>query len=514
MLFHIIYLFLFSIYEVISYDLSGSTWTDIHGNKIDLNSYCKNKNCIAKCCPINQIMLPKGGPVIPCYEKQPKNTIINKLTHYSYVNVYKRDEKSKRLLNSTNLESHFVFVRNNMLSDGSKTKWRLFNDCETVIMEDGSLVSSSPNDMCDNVEKLEYCVEYVMQQKPKANNETKGKLFATMGYWILTDEDPDGHKKHAFKASGMLISSFCMLLVLLVYSLLPNLQNIVGKILMAYLFSLIVTFVTKAVQLIIFRNIGDKECRIISAILYFFLLSSFFWSNIMSFDLWWTIRGSRKNRAIHRQGELIKFLWYCLSSFGTSLLITFAALSIDLYATSVDIYHKPPFKSCFAGAKPILLYVQIPIAVLTGINFILFLMTAYNIWLVKRAVSNTSDSRNTKSSENRFVIYIKLSVLMGVSWLLEIVPDMTIVPYVFVNFFNMFIGVAIFYILVCKKSIIIQLCKRFNIGKNLVTRLESSRFSKRNTQSSTISAKSRRSRRRSSDEGATLTRIDTKIEMA
>lgn len=53
---------------------------------------------------------------------------------------------------------------------------------------------------------------------------------------------------YAFPA--MLISSFFMSLVLVVYSVLPKLRNIVGMILMAYIFTLLATFILKSVQLI------------------------------------------------------------------------------------------------------------------------------------------------------------------------------------------------------------------------------------------------------------------------
>ncbi|KAI8437030.1 hypothetical protein MSG28_010416 [Choristoneura fumiferana] len=65
---------------------------------------------------------------------------------------------------------------------------------------------------------------------------------------------------------------------------------------------------------------------------------------------------------------------------------------------------------------------------------------------------------------HRFMLYLKLSVIMGVSWVLEVVsflaPQFSV--WYLTDAYNLLIGVSIFLIFICKKKIYNKLRKRFN----------------------------------------------------
>lgn len=78
-----------------------------------------------------------------------------------------------------------------------------------------------------------------------------------------------------------------------VYMCVPELRNMHGIVLTCYLATLAVAYTTLAsVQLygLFEQRIEQPGCKIIAHIIYFAFLSTFFWTNVLSFDLWWGFR--------------------------------------------------------------------------------------------------------------------------------------------------------------------------------------------------------------------------------
>ncbi|XP_024889439.1 G-protein coupled receptor Mth2-like isoform X2 [Temnothorax curvispinosus] len=94
---------------------------------------------------------------------------------------------------------------------------------------------------------------------------------------------PDGY--HV----GLIISLPFLLTTFVVYSILPELQNMHGYTLRGYVGSLFVAYMSLAViQQIPQTSLSDAACIILAFIIHFSFLASFFWLNVMCFDIWWT----------------------------------------------------------------------------------------------------------------------------------------------------------------------------------------------------------------------------------
>lgn len=79
-----------------------------------------------------------------------------------------------------------------------------------------------------------------------------------------------------------------LLTTILVYTILPELRNIHGKSLVCYLCGLVVGYITLG---LIKLNENEhhfeaKLCRALAYSTYIAFLFAFFWSNVISFDLW------------------------------------------------------------------------------------------------------------------------------------------------------------------------------------------------------------------------------------
>ncbi|XP_039302794.1 uncharacterized protein LOC113005085 [Solenopsis invicta] len=99
----------------------------------------------------------------------------------------------------------------------------------------------------------------------------------------------------------LLISLPFLLVTFVVYSILPELQNMHGYTLRAHIASLFIAYVIMYYdqQDSELQRVDDKICCIALAyILNFFLLSTFFWLNVICFDIWWKFRYNACGRTL------------------------------------------------------------------------------------------------------------------------------------------------------------------------------------------------------------------------
>ncbi|CAH0398219.1 unnamed protein product [Chilo suppressalis] len=329
------------------------------------------------------------------------------------------------------------------------------------ILENGKLYLEYPNafQRWQTRNVYDYCLDFSI---PTKNNKE-----VTLGIWVTFDGNGKA-PSNLYLRIAMIISCVFFFIVLVVYSLLPELRNLGGLVLMAYVISLMFAFIS---LLVIQGTLSPKNCITFTMFTYFFFLATFCWMNVMSYDIWWTFRGYAKARPIHRRGEKFKFLMYALYAWGLPL-----AMTISLYfLNSVDLQHIPwlvlpkiPDKGCFLEGGEKFLYLYCPMLIMILLNWLFFLMTAFNIWRLSRgtAVLDSAAAGNTvahRTHRHRLMVYVKLSVLMGLNWLLEVVssfmPDYNI--WYISDTFNLLVGFAIFLIFVCKKKIFKKLVKRY-----------------------------------------------------
>ncbi|XP_013194893.1 G-protein coupled receptor Mth2 [Amyelois transitella] len=419
-------------------------------NIFNISAFELCDNCIPKCCPMNQYVQRKR-----CTEP-----IIKKNFNISSYPVYSTGIH----LTGKSLGDYFKVAEgkfsNETFRAGSESMNRVgFN---IYLIEDRSMFLELPNafQRWIQLQPSNYCIDYI-------SPGTKIHIWAYLEMEDLTEAN-------VYMTTGMIISCVFLILVLIVYSLLRELRNLCGKVLMAYVASLLMAFM---LLVVIQQNELDVNyCLGLTLSVYYSFIASFCWMNVMSYDIWWTFRGYAKARPIHRRGETFKFCMYCLYAFGVPL-----AMSIFLAViNNADMRHVPwfvtpqiPLKGCFLEEGQKLLYLYVPMLIMNLFNWVFFLMTAFNIWRLSRgtAVLDSAAAGTPaahRSQRHRLMVYLKLSILMGLNWVLEVVssfkPELRV--WYITDAYNMLIGVSIFLIFVCKKKILkrlveeLQCCRR------------------------------------------------------
>ncbi|KAF4520664.1 hypothetical protein B566_EDAN006340 [Ephemera danica] len=157
---------------------------------------------------------------------------------------------------------------------------------------------------------------------------------------------------------------------------------------------------------------------------YFFLMAAFFWLNVMAFDIWWTFRRMRTSQASRK-----KLAWYCIYAcvMPTSLLVI--TLIMELTVTLEEHMEYQPGigqnKCWFQNKTTEFIYFNGPVAIILAFNLLFFILTAIKLvflWKEGAALENgESRTHNRKNKDKqRFVMYLKLFIVMGLSWSLEI----------------------------------------------------------------------------------------------
>ncbi|CAH2095968.1 unnamed protein product [Euphydryas editha] len=313
-----------------------------------------------------------------------------------------------------------------------------------------------------------YCVDTFVFEDDKGNRTTSFDALVCFGR-----EKEEEH--YVMKSTCMIISCVFILATVAVYGWLPELRNLHGRVLMAYLLCLFVGFVGMATMQILLKidNIGVKTCVGLSIMIYFSLLAAFFWLNVMCFDIWWTFSGKRGVKGAEMMSVKAKFTAYSVYAFGFPTVLTILMVSLEF--SGLPPHPLLPLlrhQGCFLAGISRLLYLYGPIVILWFANMVFFVLTAVKIAQIKKQISvlkRKESARHDKhqKDQQRFLLYIKLFIVMGINWLLEVIS--ALYPkgdYIwrFVDSYNVLIGLIVFIIFVCKRKILSLMKKRIKDG--------------------------------------------------
>ncbi|CAH0585535.1 unnamed protein product [Chrysodeixis includens] len=449
--------------------INTSAFTD--GTKRDCE--CSEKVCARKCCPLGTGYVLEEKKCVPVLDGfNPP--------------VWEEHTLLKGYNATENM--YFLIGKMNCTRDKGEIRIPLEPAIDTYhLRTDGELYVDIPSNIPPVIiyKPDKYCIDTFVNEK----NETQ------LNALICFVTKPDNNN-YALSSSCMLISCFFILLTVAVYAFLPELRNLHGMVLMAYLLSFFVGFLFFATMqiLILRKEISQEECTVLTFIIYFSLLSAFFWLNVMCYDIWWTFSGKRATSGRH--GSVMKrFCCYAGYAFGvpTVLTVILGALEFSDLPMQHPLLPKLRLQGCFLYGTSKLIYLYGPIVVLCVANLIFFTLTAIKIAQIKRDTEmlrskdssthdqDRKDTQRMNLSCSRFSLYVKLFAVMGVNWILEVVSSFYPEADFFWQFsdaYNVLVGLIIFIIFVCKK-------KTFKLIKKRIQYLKDGGISRGQTTTST-----------------------------
>uniref|UniRef100_T1KIM2 G-protein coupled receptors family 2 profile 2 domain-containing protein n=1 Tax=Tetranychus urticae TaxID=32264 RepID=T1KIM2_TETUR len=156
-------------------------------------------------------------------------------------------------------------------------------------------------------------------------------------------------------------------------------------------------------------------CQIIGISIHYLFLATFFWMNVLSYDIFCTFSMERlvPQVKISSTRQIISYSFY---GWFTPFIVILISTIVDQYAKSSIFAPNYGHKMCWVSNRlALLVFFAAPVAILLITNSVFFAFTATRINKIskigKLARENVAIRRKT------FIIYTKLFLIMGLTWI-------------------------------------------------------------------------------------------------
>ncbi|GFT95653.1 probable G-protein coupled receptor Mth-like 3 [Nephila pilipes] len=253
------------------------------------------------------------------------------------------------------------------------------------------------------------------------------------------------------------VSIICLILHLVVYGMLEKLRNRPGKILM----SLAISLLCGHLFLLLgpyFRDIFWL-CYFNGVLIHFGYFAAFSWMSVMAYDIHGTFSVTQTNNS--NKSKI--FLKYSLFAWLCTVCLVLLSIIIDNSLPKGNSF-RPRYAepTCWLNSKKgLLIFFVSPATILLIANIVLFGITAFHF----RKVSRQTKMVNNFSDKVRYFLYLKLAVVLGLTWILGLVAGITRMdvfwyPFIILNGLQ---GALIFIAFTIKKNILNMLAIKLKI---------------------------------------------------
>lgn len=161
----------------------------------------------------------------------------------------------------------------------------------------------------------------------KTKNRTTSNSIISMIYPAIVTE--------------MVLSILCLVLSIIVYTILPEFKNVHGKNLMSLSSCLLTTYIFLCLDLALRLHISYAFCFTIAVVIHISFLATFFWTNVMAFDIWRNMT-SMKRKNFERKRETNKYTKYSIYAWTTTVLTALPAVILES-TDLVSVQYRPQF---------------------------------------------------------------------------------------------------------------------------------------------------------------------------
>uniref|UniRef100_A0A147BFY7 Putative g-protein coupled receptor n=1 Tax=Ixodes ricinus TaxID=34613 RepID=A0A147BFY7_IXORI len=251
------------------------------------------------------------------------------------------------------------------------------------------------------------------------------------------------------------ISMVALALVLLTYCLFSQLRNLPGwnvMLLTGTLFLMHLSFLLSQRQ-----SVQGAACRAAAIVCHYCVVNSFFWMNVLAFDLYRTFT---KGGAVGAR-KVSRFLpGYLVYAFGVPFLIVGTCVGLDYFDTRLSPYYGL-FGVCWiVNRLSALTFFAVPVAVLLLLNFVFYGMTVYAVHSSARDKWGPGLRCHNERNPAAATTYLRMATGMGLTWVFGFVAvflrssDAARVAFTYLFIVcNTLQGLFIFYAFVCNRKV-------------------------------------------------------------
>ncbi|XP_039492614.1 probable G-protein coupled receptor Mth-like 11 isoform X2 [Drosophila santomea] len=267
-------------------------------------------------------------------------------------------------------------------------------------------------------------------------------------------------------------SVFFMVITIAAYLWLPKFRSLHGKCCNLYFICLAVTFLLNVISLFGIFELKTPICYLTGYAGYFTVMATFLWLSAISFDVWRRF-AMRKFHDFY-QNNRSSFFNYNIIVWSIAGLLTFIIFLVDQFVeTNVENPYTPAVGvfSCwiFTNGWCATIYFYAPLAILIILNSASFFLTTRYIYVENKQnqkVLNKSEQQKLSRNHANYRIYLRLFIIMGGSWFLEIIAfvcemENRWMPLIVLNdYLNCSQGIIIFIATFCNQEMFRLIRKR------------------------------------------------------
>nr|CAH0099074.1 unnamed protein product [Daphnia galeata] len=446
-----------------------------------VHAECDHVPCIRKCCPMGMAVNLNGKECelndAPFNDETVQRMLFNNVIHHQ---GGQEENNRMKIVDGYGIGMHCYDEASNMMELD-----------EFRILPNGQMYA--PEYPHRERATYQYCVDhfvYYSSSSENAQNSNSNQIIQTMKglrcfpeYFNLNNE-ANQLLAHSIYPYLLLVSSLILFFTFVVYAFLASdIVNAHGLIVMCYVASMAVLYACLGIfqlQLVVPQSPVDPgyTCIGLAVVTHFFFLATFSWLHVMCFDIWKTFRKSTPKPFNRRVGT--SFIAYSIVGWGYPFLIVLTGQVfdriVDYRGGNNSVIIQPLFgegQSCwFNEWKSIFLYLYGPVAVIILANVSFFALTAVQLCRTRKDSALALGNQQTQNhiTRQRIRVIFSLFILMGVTWSMEVISFAVggsyVVWYIF-DVLNIFTGVFVFIIFVCKQKVWKMLKKKFKFMRRL-----------------------------------------------
>ena len=268
------------------------------------------------------------------------------------------------------------------------------------------------------------------------------------------------------------ISIICLVIRITLQYCVSSFRNRSGRLQLQLTIAFLIAFVMLIVG--VFLSDFSEACTTAAILLAYGFLAAFIWMNIIAMDTWLVFRPSAA--FIRADDENRSLVFHYLLGWGIPLLLV--VISIVLNYTNMDEKFNPEFggsRCWYTQRYAMLLCFGLPIALSILLNITLYIWTSLNL---HRAFKSGTDV--IKRKRYNFFVFVKLFILMGITWIFGFISaftDQIVIDFIFVILTSLQ-GLFLFISFVCNKRVLSDIKKTTksetsNSGKQIKTTIPS-----------------------------------------
>ncbi|XP_033640570.1 uncharacterized protein LOC117300833 [Asterias rubens] len=366
---------------------------------------------------------------------------------------------------------HVVYtLQNDSFFHGGVSRQLLFCNMSTTLL-------------CYHI-KLSSPSQYIVQEGV-IKFKVDGRVYESTEYLIFPDgsaqvckdnfRDPwlaYSRPQEIINIVGTSISSLALVLTFVTYSVFPSLRTVPGKATMNFVVALFAAEILLLVGGYIPRD-STGVCTGMAVALHYIWLACFFWMTALGYDVSRTFSVRAGPRLTDSSSHAL--LWMCLFSWGTPLLALAACLPVHFISPStpgVDFSYGRGGTCWIRPEMANLMAFGLPVMASLIVNCVLFINTIIGLRASKKITRFIErDKSAVQRARDEFFIYLKVSVLMGLTWVwffLAGFTGATVLLYI-ATILNAFHGVFVFVAFVCTRRVWTMWRRKLDIGGRKAT---------------------------------------------